>query len=691
MNRSRSKEDQSEPELQNFMQNNIKHSKIESLNQKKSENHKHLGVSKQFANVMNEFSPTNKHLIVNFWDDPKEFLSKKYYEMYFADKDRRDDLAAKVIVQKINKEQDKNFENCKQTVLENKKQSSALFDKRRIERLCLTKKSNQQIVEKLNPDNKDIIKKLDNLTYEEQVKNAISRSSLEKNNKIFRYNNIDNSWNDHAKLPVKAQKKVYTEYAIKQEEKGIKNISNRISKDIRDNFNKVQEQKRRATDNYAIARYKRMMFNDHCDNFHHLKGKCKFHSNSVSLDQNNSLLSRDNAIMSIATKNTPMEINDYSCLTNPNVFVNNSCSHSRQNSVEINNIASDCTITQPKVKSHKRLFDISANKILIDNFHTKNPAIGELCSLNNVGWNTKESNLNDSKDKIYGSNTSRRNVSFATEFGNPEEMLQVKSHGLKKKINFNLKNQIVNYREILKKKNLSQTTSKKELFLEKEPIRAINRSSLESQEFINTKITPWVANLYDNSRPSTPVGAKNLHSVQNSPHRRLRSHLKSDSLIFGNSDFQGMILSKVDKKFAYVKDNNLINQLTEKSNFVKNRKEKIISVEKQILDLKNTKLTSANNSQIFEHTETSKNETLNPILNYNSFIEKKDQHLNQIVIKINKKSSKNATNKFFGKNDRQGADNLYDDIEKFEKLLGHGKSKATLYPAIKFRDTLFKS
>lgn len=86
------------------------------------------------------------------------------------------------------------------------------------------------------------------------------------------------------------------------------------------------------------------------------------------------------------------------------------------------------------------------------------------------------------------------------------------------------------------------------------------------------ELKKWVQELYTKDRNSPPLGTHNVIERNGCPNKVLQAKINRDSYIHNHPDLVGMHIAKIDQKNAYIEDNHLINELTNKSDYVKSRK-----------------------------------------------------------------------------------------------------------------------
>jgi hypothetical protein len=86
------------------------------------------------------------------------------------------------------------------------------------------------------------------------------------------------------------------------------------------------------------------------------------------------------------------------------------------------------------------------------------------------------------------------------------------------------------------------------------------------------ELKKWVQELYTKDRNSPPIGTHNIVERNGCPNKVLKAKINRDSYIHNHIDLVGMHMAKIDQKNAYIEDNHLINELTNKSDYVKSRK-----------------------------------------------------------------------------------------------------------------------
>lgn len=250
----------------------IKHSKLVSMNKKRSLNHHldqdaELNVEKQTFEL-NRF--TNKG---NSWDDPNRYIGSKMWINYMKDNSKRDSDAASRLMTKKQEMAFMKNQGYRNFVNYSKQDRQAALETRRVERIALEKESEQAVIEEFDPNHNPVNTRTINsyklLDRKHEVANSIVRSSMHRNVLSTR----GNTWNDHSSLASPELRNIYTKKIRNLQEQAISRISTGIHDSIDQQFTNLYDKKTLIKDQYFVARNKRDIHHSYCDKFDQLKSE----------------------------------------------------------------------------------------------------------------------------------------------------------------------------------------------------------------------------------------------------------------------------------------------------------------------------------------------------------------------------------------------------------------------------------
>lgn len=166
----------------------------------------------------------------NSWNDSAKMIGEKYYDFFFADKNKRDHDTAKKITKLNQSDINKKFIEKKEQLEHVRLKQKELMDQRRLERVALTKQAHQPILENGNNGEMIALHLVEALEKTDQINLAVNRSALH----TALHTKNDNLWNNHASLDAKHIKKNYTSKIIALQEKAVERITGSMLKEEQD-------------------------------------------------------------------------------------------------------------------------------------------------------------------------------------------------------------------------------------------------------------------------------------------------------------------------------------------------------------------------------------------------------------------------------------------------------------------------
>lgn len=494
----------------------------------------------------------------NSWNDAEKIEAVKLYQMFFADKDKRDHKTA-VNLMKVQKKDADSEKAAKKIVVQQHKTSQLeLLNKRKLERIAVTKEAQQAMIEKQSPlrQTNYLLDKFENLKRDQKVSLSLTKSALSFNN------NHQNLWNkDHTLDPKQLQMK-FTPVSIKMQEDGIGRITEKIKNE---KISKVVEKeaiKQSIKDQYEGARSKREQHKAYSDHFntYDCSSPSQYRSRIQTLGNESIENNFENSIMKSREGGSPQRKESSNKPSVSNImlkkgYYSNRLPGSKNDksptnlSTSIGGVHNPYLISPIKVTDDKNISE-KYNKVTFSSDSSSKPNLRDVIS--SYSKYSKKEVITEKIGEEDQEYTDNQNKSLLRQ----ERVLSSKLN------NFGIKSIKCDSR--FGRDRLSQSQNCEDGMDNSYAVKSYEEKLIDHHLHGNYLIINKIAQ-------SQPLGTRAAKGRGNCPMKNLNSQIKSEREMYCGSDFKGMSLPKINGKLAYI-ENALNLELTKKSGWLQNRK-----------------------------------------------------------------------------------------------------------------------